>query len=137
MSRENGDAGSLEPDTAAQRIRELNRESIQTRTFEVFYELVSKLAEERPLCLVLEDLHWADESTLDLLEHLRHLLLVQHMGEVPESVPVTEERSTPRSAATTDCSSHSSTSLGRRSSEASRAMASASRSERAPTRTSA
>jgi DNA polymerase III subunit gamma/tau len=27
----------------------------------------------------------------DLLEHLRHLLLVQHMGEVPESLPVTAE----------------------------------------------
>ena len=27
----------------------------------------------------------------DLLEHLRHLLLVQHMGEVPESLPVTQE----------------------------------------------
>src|ERR671919_242523 len=27
----------------------------------------------------------------DLLEHLRHLLLVQHMGEVPETLPVTEE----------------------------------------------
>src|SRR5262249_29700738 len=28
---------------------------------------------------------------LDLLEHLRHLMLVQHMGEAPESLPVTEE----------------------------------------------
>ena len=27
----------------------------------------------------------------DLIEHLRHLMLVQHMGEVPESLPVTEE----------------------------------------------
>jgi DNA polymerase III subunit gamma/tau len=27
----------------------------------------------------------------DLTEHLRHLLLVQHVGHVPESVPVTEE----------------------------------------------
>jgi DNA polymerase III subunit gamma/tau len=27
----------------------------------------------------------------DLLEHLRHLLLVQHMGEVPDSLPATEE----------------------------------------------
>jgi DNA polymerase-3 subunit gamma/tau len=27
----------------------------------------------------------------DLLEHLRHLLLVQHMGEVPASLPVTDE----------------------------------------------
>ena len=27
----------------------------------------------------------------DLLEHLRHLLLVQHMGDVPDSLPVTDE----------------------------------------------
>ena len=27
----------------------------------------------------------------DLLEHLRHLLLVQHVGHVPDSLPVTEE----------------------------------------------
>ena len=27
----------------------------------------------------------------DLLEHLRHLLLVQHMGDAPDSLPVTEE----------------------------------------------
>jgi DNA polymerase III subunit gamma/tau len=27
----------------------------------------------------------------DLLEHLRHLLLVHHMGEVPDSLPITEE----------------------------------------------
>jgi DNA polymerase III subunit gamma/tau len=27
----------------------------------------------------------------DLLEHLRHVLLVQHMGEVPDSIPVTDE----------------------------------------------
>src|SRR5213593_4867535 len=27
----------------------------------------------------------------DLIEHLRHLMLVQHMGEAPESLPVTEE----------------------------------------------
>src|SRR5919198_468607 len=60
---------TLEP-AAAQRIRELNRESIQTRTFEVFYELVCKLADEQPLCLILEDLHWADDATLELLESL-------------------------------------------------------------------
>jgi DNA polymerase-3 subunit gamma/tau len=29
----------------------------------------------------------------DLLEHLRHLMLVQHVGEVPSSLPVTEETS--------------------------------------------
>jgi DNA polymerase-3 subunit gamma/tau len=28
---------------------------------------------------------------VELLEHLRHLLLVQHLGEVPDNVPVTDE----------------------------------------------
>jgi ABC-type transport system substrate-binding protein/class 3 adenylate cyclase len=60
---------TIEPD-AAQRIRELNRESIQMRTFEVFYEWACKLSAEKPLCLVFEDLHAADESTLELLEAL-------------------------------------------------------------------
>jgi ABC-type transport system substrate-binding protein/class 3 adenylate cyclase len=58
---------TLEPD-AAERLRELNRESIQHQTFEVFHELLCRLSSEQPLCVVLEDLHWADESTLDLLE---------------------------------------------------------------------
>jgi ABC-type transport system substrate-binding protein/class 3 adenylate cyclase len=60
---------TLEPD-AAQRIRELNRESIQTATFEAFYEFVCRLSAEQPLGLVFEDLHWADESTLELIESL-------------------------------------------------------------------
>lgn len=60
---------TLEPDAEAV-LRELNRESVQTRTFDVVSELVCRLAGEQPLCLVLDDLHWADESSLDLLEHL-------------------------------------------------------------------
>ena len=58
---------TLEPE-AQGAIKELNRESIQSRTFEVFFELVCKLAEEEPLCLVFEDVHWADEATLELIE---------------------------------------------------------------------
>jgi ABC-type transport system substrate-binding protein/class 3 adenylate cyclase len=60
---------ALEPDAAA-RVRELNRESLQRETFEFFGELVCRLSAETPLCLVLEDLHWADDSTLELLEAL-------------------------------------------------------------------
>lgn len=33
-------------------------------------EFLERAAQDRPLLLVLEDLHWADESTLLLLEHL-------------------------------------------------------------------
>ena len=58
---------TLEPE-AAERIRELNREGVQHQTFEAFSELLCRLAAERPLCLVLEDLHWADEATIELLE---------------------------------------------------------------------
>jgi ABC-type transport system substrate-binding protein/class 3 adenylate cyclase len=58
---------TLEPD-AAERIRELNRESIQHQTIEVFGELLCRVSNERPLAVVLEDLHWADESTIELLE---------------------------------------------------------------------
>jgi DNA polymerase-3 subunit gamma/tau len=42
--------------------------------------------------LFLEELsEQGQELVTDLLEHLRHLLLVQHMGHVPDSLPVTEE----------------------------------------------
>jgi ABC-type transport system substrate-binding protein/class 3 adenylate cyclase len=60
---------TLEPE-AAQRIRELNRESLQRETFEFVGELVCQLAAETSLCLVLDDLHWADDATLELLEEL-------------------------------------------------------------------
>jgi ABC-type transport system substrate-binding protein/class 3 adenylate cyclase len=60
---------TLEPD-AAQRLRDLNRESIQNRTFEIFYDWACKLSADTPLCLVFEDLHAADEATLELLESL-------------------------------------------------------------------
>jgi DNA-binding CsgD family transcriptional regulator/tetratricopeptide (TPR) repeat protein len=56
--------------------------SEQGRLFELFLGLLERLAEERPAVLVVEDLHWADRSTRDLLaflhRNLRHgrLLLV-------------------------------------------------------------
>jgi tetratricopeptide (TPR) repeat protein len=56
--------------------------SEQGRLFELFLGLLERLGEERPTVLVVEDLHWADRSTRDLLaflvRNLRHgcLLLV-------------------------------------------------------------
>jgi DNA-binding NarL/FixJ family response regulator len=42
----------------------------QARLFEVVYGLLRRLADEAPLVVVLEDLHWADPSTRDLLRFL-------------------------------------------------------------------
>jgi ABC-type transport system substrate-binding protein/class 3 adenylate cyclase len=59
----------LEPEQE-QRIRGFAPDAVQHQTFDWLYRLVCALAEERPLCLVLEDLHWSDEATLALLEEL-------------------------------------------------------------------
>jgi DNA-binding CsgD family transcriptional regulator len=42
------------------------------RLFSAVRLLLAQLAELRPLALVLEDVHWSDSSTLDLLDHLLH-----------------------------------------------------------------
>jgi ABC-type transport system substrate-binding protein/class 3 adenylate cyclase/tetratricopeptide (TPR) repeat protein len=59
----------LERETAT-RMRDLAGDSVQRQTFEAVHELVRTLAGERPLCLVWDDLHWADETTLELLDEL-------------------------------------------------------------------
>jgi DNA-binding CsgD family transcriptional regulator/tetratricopeptide (TPR) repeat protein len=41
-----------------------------SRLFEFVLGVIARLSEERPLVLVFEDLHWADQSTLDLLTFL-------------------------------------------------------------------
>ena len=44
--------------------------STQGRLFELALGLLGRMAAERPLVLVLEDLHWSDRSTRDLLAFL-------------------------------------------------------------------
>src|SRR5256714_2470517 len=41
-----------------------------TETFAAWRRLFESLAEQRPLVLVFEDLHWADEGLLDFVDHL-------------------------------------------------------------------
>jgi ABC-type transport system substrate-binding protein/class 3 adenylate cyclase len=60
---------SLEPDSE-QRLRDYARDSVKLQTHEAVFSLVRALAAERPSCLLLEDLHWADEPTLELVEEL-------------------------------------------------------------------
>jgi ABC-type transport system substrate-binding protein/class 3 adenylate cyclase len=60
---------ALEHDAAA-RTSELSPEALQWRTFEVVGQLFARLAEDSPLVLVVEDLHWADPTSVLLLEQL-------------------------------------------------------------------
>jgi DNA-binding NarL/FixJ family response regulator len=48
----------------------LDPEREQRRLFHEMRELLATLAEERPLLVLVEDLHWSDEASLELLMHL-------------------------------------------------------------------
>jgi ABC-type oligopeptide transport system substrate-binding subunit/class 3 adenylate cyclase len=60
---------TLEPDVDA-RLQELSPEALQYRTFEVVRALVARLASDGPTVIVVEDLHWADATSLQLLTGL-------------------------------------------------------------------
>lgn len=47
--------------------------AIRSRMYQAFEKLIVNLASKGPLVLVWEDLHWADSSSLGLLEHLAPL----------------------------------------------------------------
>ncbi len=53
----------------------------QGRLFALTLRLVERLAAQQPLVLVIEDLHWADRSTLDLI-----VFLVRSLRDVPVAV---------------------------------------------------
>ncbi|MFN8232374.1 MAG: ABC transporter substrate-binding protein [Actinomycetota bacterium] len=66
------------------KVAELSPEAMQYRTFEVVRHLVARLAEDGPVALAVEDLHWADPTSLQLLE-----LLLSDTEELPLLLLVT------------------------------------------------
>ncbi|MEX2314076.1 MAG: ATP-binding protein, partial [Thermomicrobiales bacterium] len=44
----------------------------RARLFEAFLRLIDRLARDAPLALFVDDLHWADHSTLELLAYVGH-----------------------------------------------------------------
>jgi len=58
-----------EPD-AASRLADLSPEALQYRTFEVVEALLERLAEGGPVAVLLDDLHWADPTSVQLVERL-------------------------------------------------------------------
>jgi ATP/maltotriose-dependent transcriptional regulator MalT len=68
----------------------LSDQAAQARLFELLLGLFGRLSEQGPLLLVVEDLHWADRSTRDLLAFLvrnlrreRVLLVVTYRNDEP------------------------------------------------------
>ncbi len=59
--------------TMTERVKYLEAATLQRRIHEAFREYVRRQAMEQPLVLVWEDLHWADPSSLHLLEALLSL----------------------------------------------------------------
>jgi DNA-binding CsgD family transcriptional regulator/tetratricopeptide (TPR) repeat protein len=67
----------------------------QARLFDVFLALLSHLAEQAPVLLVIEDVHWAEQSTLDLLSFLTValrrepvMLVVTYRDDEPAAGPL-------------------------------------------------
>ncbi len=58
------------PEELAERVRYLHAETLQRCIYMALMDLLQSLARQRPLAIVLEDLHWADDVSLDLLCHL-------------------------------------------------------------------
>ena len=60
---------TLESDVGA-RLAELSPEALQYRTFDVVRSLATRLAADGPVAFAIEDLHWADTTSLQLLQRL-------------------------------------------------------------------
>lgn len=55
---------------AQERVRNLDPQTLQSQYLIALRKLLSALAEQEPLMLVLEDIHWADPSSIELLINL-------------------------------------------------------------------
>jgi class 3 adenylate cyclase/tetratricopeptide (TPR) repeat protein len=63
----------------AARIRGIEGEALERLIFRSVRELLSKAAEQSPVVIIIEDLHWADASSIELLESLFHLVETQRI----------------------------------------------------------
>jgi class 3 adenylate cyclase/tetratricopeptide (TPR) repeat protein len=61
-------------DSEAGLLKELKGERFRARLFLIVEQLLLSHASKRPVVIVIEDLHWADESSIELLGHVISLL---------------------------------------------------------------
>jgi predicted ATPase len=57
---------------------DLGPAEVRRHLFSCYCDLVKRIARERSALMILDDLHWADDSTLALLEHL-----TQRLADIP------------------------------------------------------
>ena len=71
-------------------------EQLKERTFEALQELLRRVARKQPTLVILEDLHWADPSTLQLLgyllEHFEPARLLLVLSARPDFRPTWPQR---------------------------------------------
>jgi predicted ATPase len=57
----------------------IDAEEARSRLFESIAQLIGRLADERPVILALDDIHWADEATLEVLGYLTRTVAHQRV----------------------------------------------------------
>jgi adenylate cyclase len=69
----------------------LTADQMQKQVKLVLTELIGSLARQKPVLMIVEDLHWADELTLDLIEHLLTFHLDRPLFFLGLSRPIAQE----------------------------------------------
>lgn len=85
------------PEGMSERVRYLDGEAMGHQVFRVMRRFFVRLARERPVVLVFEDMHWIDDSSASLVEHLLPLvrevpLLVCGISRPDAATPVARLR---------------------------------------------
>jgi predicted ATPase/class 3 adenylate cyclase len=85
------------PEAMAEKIPQADPHLVQQRVFEAFGEWVKAVSAQMPLALAFDDLHWADPSSVGLIEHLmaltwHHPLLVLCVSRPDREAPFWEVR---------------------------------------------
>jgi adenylate cyclase len=72
------------PLSQSERLKELTAEVRQARFFNLVRRCLQALAANQPILIILEDIHWADQATLSLVDKLN-----QHLVGIPLCVVLT------------------------------------------------
>ena len=95
--------GITVPPDFEDRVKYLDAQAVGRQIFRAGRRLFERLAKQRPLVVVLEDLHWADQSSVELLEHLFPLvesapILFVGIGRPDRDSPATQLRKLARTS---------------------------------------